>query len=145
MSENASVDRRKFLGFLGAAAFFLVGCPSQDPVGGGPPPQPPPPPPPPPAPDVVEISMENIAFVGPDGSDDVTIQLGETVRWTNNEPAAPHTATSTNVPDGGDTFDSGNMNPGVTFEFTPNVVGTWVYFCSVHPILMSDARITVEA
>ncbi len=90
--------------------------------------------------------MVNIAFVAPDGSDDVTIQLGETVRWTNNEAAPiPHTATSTTVPAGGDSFDSGTLNQGDTFDFTPNVTGTWVYFCEVHPVDMVDATIIVEA
>ena len=104
-----------------------------------------PPPPPPPSSNVTVVSMVNIAFVGPGGTDDITISLGDTVRWVNNEGGVTlHTASSTDVPAGGATFDSGNMSPGEFFEFVPGVVGTWTYLCEVHPTIMVGATITVE-
>ncbi len=86
--------------------------------------------------------MENIAFVAPDGSDDVTIQLGQTVGWINRDNVQ-HTATSDQVPAGGNTLDSGLLSNGESFVFEPNVRGTWVYHCEVHPIDMAGATITV--
>ncbi len=99
----------------------------------------------PPSASTIVVSMVNIAFVGPGGTDDITISLGDTVRWVNNEGGVTlHTASSTDVPAGGATFDSDNLSPGEFFEFVPNVVGTWTYLCEVHPTIMVGATITVE-
>ena len=87
--------------------------------------------------------MQNIAFVAPDGSDDVAITLGQSVEWVNLDQGIQHTATSNEVPAGGDAFDSGLLSTNDTFVFTPNVAGTWVYFCEVHPTDMFGATITV--
>jgi plastocyanin len=145
-SVDSSVDRRTFVAFLGGAAVFLVGC-SSDPTGGGgnggddgggdggggggeP------------NADVV-VEMENIAFNAPGGGDDVTIQLGQTVGWVNRDNVQ-HTATSSQEPDGGNEFDSDLLSNGETFIFEPNVTGTWVYFCEVHPNQMVGATIVVQ-
>lgn len=143
-----SVNRRDFMTVaavgLGGAALHLTGCGGDSPTGGnggngdgnggngGGGPQA----------DVV-IEMENIAFVAPDGGDAVTIQLGQTVGWVNRDGVA-HTATSNEEPAGGIAFDSGLLSNAETFVFEPNVVGTWVYFCEVHPAQMAGATIVVE-
>jgi len=147
-SVDSSVDRRTFMAFLGGAAAFLVGCGGDGPTGGGgdggddgggdggddggg-------------APDAdVVVEMENIAFNAPGGGDDVTIQLGQTVGWVNRDNIQ-HTATSSQEPDGGNEFDSNLLSNGETFIFEPNVRGTWVYFCEVHPNDMVGATIVVE-
>ena len=90
------------------------------------------------------VNMQNIAFVAPDGSDDVTITLGQSVEWVNLDQGVQHTATSNEEPDGGDEFDSDLLSNGETFVFTPNVRGTWTYFCEVHPNQMQGATIVVE-
>ena len=87
--------------------------------------------------------MQNIAYVAPDGSDDVTIELGQSVEWVNLDQGIQHTATSNQEPAGGDVIDSPFLNTNETFVFTPNVTGTWVYFCQVHPNDMAGATITV--
>lgn len=87
----------------------------------------------------VVVNMQNIAFV----SDDITIQLGDTVTWNNLDGVA-HTATSTSVPSGGTAFDSGNMAPGAMFSFVPDARGEWIYFCELHPTVMVNARIDVQ-
>ena len=92
----------------------------------------------------VTIDMQNIAFVAPGGGDAVTITLGDRVRWVNRDNV-PHTATSTSVPTGGDSFASRVLNNGDVFEFVPNVVGEWIYLCEVHPNMMREARITVQS
>ena len=100
-------------------------------------------PPPPPSGIVVVVEMQNIAFNAPGGGNAVTISLGDEVRWVNRD-AEQHTATSTNVPSGGASFDSNLLRQGQTFDFPPNVRGTWTYFCEVHPSIMVGATITVQ-
>lgn len=92
----------------------------------------------------VEIRMQNTAFVAPAGGDDVTVTVGTTIEWVNLD-AVQHTATSSAVPAGGAAFDSGLMGNGDRFQFTPQVEGTWVYFCEVHPGIMVGATITATA
>ena len=94
-------------------------------------------------PQVVTIDMQNIAFLAPGGGDAVTVMLGDTIRWVNLDNV-PHTATTTSVPAGGNSFASGILNNGGVFKFVPNVLGDWVYLCEIHPTIMRDARITVE-
>lgn len=93
------------------------------------------------------IRMQNTAFVGPNGTDDVTVPLGATIEWQNQD-AVQHSARSTSpddVPPGGTEIQSGLLNNGGSFSFTPSVEGTWTYFCEVHPTIMVDATITVTA
>lgn len=90
------------------------------------------------------IRMENTAFVGPNGTDDVTVPLGAEIEWQNRD-AVQHTATSTDVPPGGSSFDTELLNNGGSDSFTPSVEGTWTYLCEVHPTIMVGATITVTA
>ena len=63
--------------------------------------------------------------------DKITVVIGKnnTVFWSNGDSAA-HTVTSdTGV------FDSGNMNPGDTYQFTFTTPGTYTYHCSYHPFM----------
>ena len=62
----------------------------------------------------------------------VNVAKGGKVTWTNNDPV-PHTVTSTSVPSGASSFDSGNMNANATYTVTFNVDGTYLYKCSYHP------------
>jgi plastocyanin len=78
------------------------------------------------------IAIEGFAF----GPADITIPVGTTVTWTNND-GAPHTATA----DDG-SFDSGNLSTGDSFSFTFDTPGTYTYHCNVHPNM--TATITVE-
>ena len=87
----------------------------------------------------VTIEMLNNAFV----AKDITISLGSSIRWINQD-VVQHTATSSNVPSGGAAINSPFLSQGQSFTFTPKVIGTWTYFCQVHPITMVGATITVE-
>src|SRR5687768_102185 len=58
----------------------------------------------------------------------VSAAVGETVTWVNGG-ALPHSATATS----GASFDSGIMNAGGSFSFTPTAAGTIQYYCTVHP------------
>jgi len=62
----------------------------------------------------------------------VTINVGDTIKWTNNG-FAPHTATSgTSCPIGNGKWDSGVLSHGQSFSFTFTQAGTLPYFCSIH-------------
>lgn len=88
--------------------------------------------------EAVEVGMTNRLEFSPDT---VRIAVGETVRWTNTS-ALLHTVTadpekaadpaSVSLPAGADAFDSGNMEPEDTFEYTFTVPGTYKYFCIPH-------------
>ncbi len=55
----------------------------------------------------------------------VTILVGETVTWTNNDAGVTHSVTAE---DG--TFDSGDLAPGETFAHTFTEAGTYAYSSS---------------
>jgi len=61
------------------------------------------------------------------------IQVGDTVNWENDDIAA-HTITSGSPADGlTETFDSSVIISGTNFEFKFTQVGTYEYYCMVHP------------
>jgi plastocyanin len=61
----------------------------------------------------------------------ITIPAGSTVIWEN-AGNRPHTVTRTSGPA---KFDSGNMAPGATFQFTFTRSGTYEYDCLYHPFM----------
>jgi len=64
---------------------------------------------------------------------DVTVGVGETVTWSNDDTAA-HTVTSGSAADGPDgVFDSSLFMAGAEFSHTFDEAGTFEYFCMVHP------------
>jgi plastocyanin len=80
-----------------------------------------------------EVSIENFAF----GPNDITVSVGDTITWTNDEASISHTTTS----DDG-VWNSDLLGPGDTFEQTFADAGTFTYFCSIHPSM--TASITVN-
>jgi amicyanin len=67
----------------------------------------------------------------------LTIQVGDTVTWTNLDQVA-HTATSTTG-----AFDSGLFGQNESYSFTFTQAGTYDYLCTPHPTM--TGRIVVEA
>ncbi len=70
-------------------------------------------------------------FVPPE----VTINVGDTVIWTNDD-SATHTVTSGDPNDPGtwgQAFDSGLGVPRSTFEYTFDTAGEYPYLCQLHP------------
>jgi len=67
------------------------------------------------------------------GPDNVTVVVGvnNTIVWTNDDVAA-HTVTSTSVPTGVKSFDSGIMAPNAVYAQTFTTPGTYKYICSLH-------------
>ncbi len=72
------------------------------------------------------VSMANLAF----SPATLTLNLGDTVTWTNTDTGVPHTTTSSAGDP--DTWDSGNMNPGQTYAHTFTHVGSDPYICTYH-------------
>lgn len=73
----------------------------------------------------------------PDYDPDVShVPQGHVIEWTNDDVVV-HTATS--AADFGETFDSGMIDPGATFQLdTSNLaVGEYEYLCIVHPFMRS--------
>jgi predicted lipoprotein with Yx(FWY)xxD motif len=79
----------------------------------------------------VNATIKGFAF----GPADLTVPVGTTVVWTNEDDMA-HTVTATNG-----AFDSGDLDKGGTFSFTFTKAGTFDYICSIHPSM--KGRITV--
>ena len=69
--------------------------------------------------------MKDIKFVPAD----ITAKVGQKIEWTNSDGQIPHTVTSQT--DGVD-FDSGNMEGGDTFDYTPKKAGKIDYVCTIH-------------
>jgi plastocyanin len=76
------------------------------------------------------VSIKNFAF----NPTPLTIKVGTTVIWTNND-SAPHQIKS-------DVFNSATLNNGQTFEFTFSVAGEYDYICSVHPSMKGKIIVT---
>jgi len=58
---------------------------------------------------------------------ELRVPIGTTVAWSNSDPT-PHTVT-------GDAFDTGSLEQGATGTVTFDTVGTFEYFCAIHPTM----------
>ncbi len=99
---------------------------------------------PPPEEGVIDVDIRNIAFI----PKEVTIKVGERVRWTNLE-SLPILHTSTSGAPGAEDgiWDSGLLSPGESFTTEPfPEVGEFVYFCVTHRMRpsMVNAKVIVE-
>jgi len=75
----------------------------------------------------VEVSIVNFKFV----PQSVTINVGDTIRWTNNGTVQHTTTSGTNCTKDGK-WDSGLLSPGQTFSFVFNAAGNFPYYCIPH-------------
>jgi plastocyanin len=71
----------------------------------------------------------------------VTIKVGQTVEWVNNastlhdvnaDASSVQNTKDVSLPPGAKPFDSGFMRPGMTFDYTFTVPGTYRYTCVPH-------------
>jgi len=69
----------------------------------------------------------------------LVIPVGTTVVWTNQD-SAPHTATSD--PGSAFVFDTGMLHKGESGKITFTTVGTFTYFCTVHPNMHGTVTVT---
>lgn len=79
------------------------------------------------------ISIVDFAF----DPEQATASVGDTVTWINDDGAA-HTVTS----DGEGPLDSGDMDPGATYEATFAEPGTYDYICTIHPTMQATIEVT---
>ena len=95
---------------------------------------------------IVEVNMDE--FSSGYSFDDLTINVGDTVRWVQTDMMA-HTITSDDNSDGmmnmgdGELFSSGNMDTGDVYEFTFNEVGEFLYYCDYHLMMGMKGKVTV--
>jgi amicyanin len=87
--------------------------------------------------DEVEVGMKGIQF----DPTEVTVKVGGTVKWTNNE-SVPHDVTKEDGPGADFSSGKGNMNEGDTYERVLTEAGTINYVCTVHPNM--KGKVTVE-
>ena len=77
-----------------------------------------------------------------DTSGNVTIVANESIRWENAD-TAPHTITSGTPGTGPDgLFDSGLFDSGKSFSYTFNEIGSYPYYCIVHPWMVGGVTVT---
>ncbi|OGC85619.1 MAG: hypothetical protein A2142_02030 [candidate division Zixibacteria bacterium RBG_16_48_11] len=80
---------------------------------------------------VVNVSIVNFSF----SPDTVTVDPGDTVRWTHNGTFL-HTTTSNTL-----IWDSGPMSNGNVFQWQFNSAGSFPYHCDFHPLSMNGTVI----
>ena len=73
----------------------------------------------------VEVKIDNFTF----GPTTLTVAAGTTVTWTNRDDI-PHTVVSTDDPKA---FKSKVLDTDEKFSYTFAKLGTYPYFCSIHP------------
>ncbi len=83
-------------------------------------------------PSAVSIAIDNFSFT----PKEITVAKGTVVTWTNRDDV-PHTVVSTEQK-----FRSKALDTDDHFSFTFSETGTYVYFCSVHP--MMQGKIVVK-
>jgi plastocyanin len=71
----------------------------------------------------VQVSLKDFRM----DPETVTVQVGQSVTWTNNDSVTHDVVGDNNE------FDSGTLAPGATFTFTFESAGTITYHCSIHP------------
>ena len=68
------------------------------------------------------ITINNMAY----SNTNLQVAIGTKVTWVNNDNMT-HTVTADN-----NSFDSGDIGPGGTFNYTFNSTGTYAYHCKYH-------------
>ncbi|VAW07896.1 hypothetical protein MNBD_ACTINO02-370 [hydrothermal vent metagenome] len=79
------------------------------------------------------VQIVNFAFNEPA----ITVKVGDTVTWTNEENGIQHTTTA----DEG-LWSSGSLDSGDMFEFTFSEPGTYTYLCTIHPSMTGTITVT---
>ena len=80
----------------------------------------------------VDVTIQNFAFNPPS----ITIKVGTTVRWTNQDSATHSVTSDTGV------WDSGNVAHGATYSRVFDTVGTFAYHCAIHPSMKGTVIVT---
>lgn len=90
--------------------------------------------------ETVDIDIRTFQF----GPGDITVRLGDTVRWTNFD-GIQHSATAVDTADDGTpVFDTGLFEKGESREVVMTTAGTFAYFCTRHPSMTGQLVVTAE-
>jgi plastocyanin len=81
----------------------------------------------------LSVNIANFAFAPAD----IQAKVGQKITFTNQDSTA-HTATAT----AGATFDSGSLDQGKSFSFTPTKAGTIKFMCSFHPNMVGTITVS---
>ena len=65
--------------------------------------------------------------------EDVSVPIGTTIAWFNDDPGQPHTVTSGTPDDPSNIFNSGVIPYTSSFQYTFDEAGTIEYHCTIHP------------
>ena len=87
---------------------------------------------PPATPPQIEVLIDGFAF----NPASYNVPVGATVVWYNND-SVTHTVTARD-----NSFDSGDLSPGDTFQYTFEQSGELEYYCRIHPSMVGT--ITIE-
>lgn len=87
-----------------------------------------------PVPRVRRTVIKNISYLQPK----MTIAVGTTVEWTNNDPL-PHSVTAVDK-----SFNSGLIQPGKTYRHTFTKAGTFNFYCIPHPFMKGVITVTAQ-
>ena len=103
-------------------------------------PRPPPPPPttptPTPSPTPVAADIQNFTLP------DITVAVGTTVTWTNEDGASHTTTSGQNGQHDGIGWNSSELSTSQSFSYTFNEVGTFAYTCRIHPFMSGMVTVT---
>src|SRR5438309_3272811 len=92
----------------------------------------------------VTISIQPPNVGTPFDPGEVHIIPNSTVMWINNDNVT-HTVTSGDPQQGPDgKFDSGLLKPGKKFSYTFTEIGTFNYYCQVHPAMKGVVIVNVN-
>lgn len=106
------------LALLPVAAVVAAGCGDEAPGASQPP---------------REVEMRNLRF----DPEEFAVVRGQKVRWTNGE-SIQHTVVARE----GAKFDSGLLDQGESFEFTPDDAGVVQFVCKLHPGMVGTITVT---
>lgn len=85
--------------------------------------------------------------------DEVTISVGDTIEWRNSssvvhtvtaDPQKAANADNVRLPEGAETFDSGNILPGENYTYTFTVPGRYKYVCLPHEAAGMIGEVVVQ-
>lgn len=78
------------------------------------------------------VAISNFSFV----PSQITITKGATITWTNND-SAPHQIVADD-----NSFQSGALSQGQSFQQTFDQEGTYSYHCAIHPSMKGTVIVT---
>ncbi len=80
----------------------------------------------------VDVTIKNFAFDPPT----ITIKVGMTVVWTNQDSATHSITSDTGI------WDSGGIAQGATYSRVFDTAGTFTYKCGIHPTMKGTIIVT---